>query len=54
MRYNRQEPWFLGRDYNPMTAIHQINKYNHAVENLESLRRYTGRENELKKWLLAA
>jgi hypothetical protein len=47
--YNRQEPWFLGRDYNPMSTIHQINKYNHAVENLESLRRYTGRENELKK-----
>ena len=50
-RYNRQEPWFLGRDYasTSFQALHTLNKYNHAVESLEGFKRYTGRENELKK-----
>ena len=49
--YNRQEPWFLGRDYasTSFQALHTLNKYNHAVESLEGFKRYTGRENELKK-----
>lgn len=49
--YNRSEPWFLGGaagQVGGISMIHQVNKYNHAVENLESLRRYTGRENDLK------
>eukprot|EP01052_Picozoa_sp_SAG31_P015636 SAG31_NODE_1010_length_10388_cov_3.740014_6_plen_102_part_00 len=47
---NRQEPWFLGRDYSQsFVALHQMNKYNHAVEGFESYKKYTGRENELKK-----
>ena len=48
---NRQEPWFLGRDYSStsFTQLHQVNKYNHAVEGLEVLRGYTGRQNELDR-----
>ena len=48
---NRQEPWFLGRDYSTtsFTQLHQVNKYNHAVEGLEVLRNYTGRQNELDR-----
>eukprot|EP01051_Picozoa_sp_SAG22_P011719 SAG22_NODE_1153_length_5347_cov_16.898819_3_plen_212_part_01 len=48
-KYNRNEPWFLGRDYsNTFTQLHQINKYNHAVNDMEQFKKYTGRENELK------
>jgi hypothetical protein len=48
---NRQEPWFLGRDYSStsFTQLHQVNKYNHAVEGLEVLRGYTGRQNEIDR-----
>ena len=48
---NRQEPWFLGRDYSStsFTQLHQVNKYNHAVEGLEVLRGYTGRQNDLDR-----
>ena len=48
---NRQEPWFLGREYSStsFTQLHQVNKYNHAVEGLEVLRGYTGRQNELDR-----
>eukprot|EP01046_Picozoa_sp_COSAG06_P085027 COSAG06_NODE_31767_length_516_cov_0.479616_2_plen_89_part_00 len=48
-KYNRNEPWFLGQDYtNTFTQLHQINKYNHAVNDMEQFKKYTGRENELK------
>ena len=54
--YNRQEPYFLGRDYaaTSFQALHTMNKYNHAVEGYEQFKKYSGRMDELERQISQA
>ena len=54
--YNRQEPYFLGRDYaaTSFQALHTMNKYNHAVEGYEQFKKYSGRVDELERQISQA